>query len=269
MLKLKGNSLHHMEMMNTRQPEPHDPHRIGESGKEVIELPDRQATDPRPHARPALVCVLMGGIVIAWLSMGSTDLLRAGENPTPPATKASAKATPKSQKGWRFTDIEGKDHEPFAKESVKFLVVVFIGTDCPISNYYQPTLNRLARRYEGKGVRFLLFHPDPDVTPEMLKEHAKAFGLESPVFADADFALASRLEASTVPEAFVIARDGQTKYRGRIDDTYAAWGKKRREPGSHDLRDALEAVLSGKAVASPTTKAIGCYIPLELAKKKR
>lgn len=257
-----------MEMMNTRQPEPHDRHRVEASGKEVIELLDRPNTGSHPHARLALACVLMGGIVIAWLVMGSIDQLRAGENPTPPATKASVKATPKRQQGWKFTDIEGKDHEPFAEESVEFLVVVFIATDCPISNYYQPTLNRLAHRYKGKGVRFLLFHPDPDVTPEMLKEHANAFKIESPVCADADFALARRLEANTVPEAFVIACDGQTKYRGRIDDTYAAWGKKRRAPGSHDLRDALEAVLSGEAVPSPATKAIGCYIPLELADKK-
>ena len=214
----------------------------------------------------------MGGIVKASLFTGSIDQMSAREDPTLPASKEpakeTAKETPSSRQEWRFTDIEGKDHDPFAEQSVRFLVVVLIGADCPVANYCRPRLNRLAHRYKDKGVRFLLFHPDPDVTPEMLKEHAKAFGIESPVFADADFTLARQLEASTVPEAFVVARDGQTKYRGRIDDTYAAWGKKRRAPGSHDLRDALEAVLSGKAVASPTTKAIGCYIPLELADKQ-
>jgi len=29
----------------------------------------------------------------------------------------------------------------------------------------------------------------------------------------------------------------------------------------HDLRDALDAVLAGKAVSNPVTQAIGCYIP--------
>ena len=90
--------------------------------------------------------------------------------------------------------------------------MVFIATDCPIANYYQPTIRRLAERYEGKGVRFLLFHTDPEVAPEKLKEHAEAFKIASPVFVDADFSLARRLEASTTPEAFVIARDGLTKY---------------------------------------------------------
>ncbi|MGI9244907.1 MAG: redoxin domain-containing protein [Verrucomicrobiales bacterium] len=204
-----------------------------------------------------------GGLILALFFICSMCQPAAGQAPTPPATGE----VQRGRQHWNFTDVEGKEHAPFADESVRFLVVVFIATDCPIANYYQPTINRLAERYREKGVRFLLFHPDPDVTQEKIREHAKAFKISPPVFADTKFALARRLKASATPEAFVIARDGSTKYRGRIDDIYAAWGKRRRKPTSHDLQEALDAVLAGKTVASPTTKPIGCYIPLELPTK--
>jgi hypothetical protein len=63
------------------------------------------------------------------------------------------------------------------------------------------------------------------------------------------------------PEAAVLAPDGKVVYRGRIDDRYADYGKRRPEPTQRDLRDALDAVLENKPVRAPTTKVIGCYLP--------
>ena len=47
------------------------------------------------------------------------------------------------------------------------------------------------------------------------------------------------------PEAAVFAADGSIKYRGRINDLYVDLGKKRNAATTHDLRDALDAVLAG------------------------
>ena len=66
---------------------------------------------------------------------------------------------------------------------------------------------------------------------------------------------------STTPEVAVIGASGQVLYRGRIDNLYAALGKKRPEATEKDLRRALDEVLSGSRVSTPETKAIGCYIP--------
>jgi hypothetical protein len=62
------------------------------------------------------------------------------------------------------------------------------------------------------------------------------------------------------PEAAVIARGGRLVYRGRIDDWYAAPGKKRQRVTRQDLRDALDSVAKGKRVKEKETKAIGCFI---------
>jgi hypothetical protein len=63
------------------------------------------------------------------------------------------------------------------------------------------------------------------------------------------------------PEAVVVTPAGVIKYRGRIDDRYIALGQQRRVVTSHDLRDAIDAVIGGKAVPHAETEAVGCFIP--------
>jgi hypothetical protein len=66
--------------------------------------------------------------------------------------------------------------------------------------------------------------------------------------------------AEVTPEAVVLDRKSVVRYRGRIDDLYAALGKKRARVTRHDLRDALDSIAAGKRVKQKETKAIGCLI---------
>jgi hypothetical protein len=49
-------------------------------------------------------------------------------------------------------------------------------------------------------------------------------------------------------------------YRGRIDDQYSSFGKRRPAPTARDLEDLLTAVVKGEQVKFKTTPAVGCYI---------
>ena len=62
---------------------------------------------------------------------------------------------------------------------------------------------------------------------------------------------------------------GAVRYRGRIDDAYSA--RLRRNPiiSSHDLADALAAVVSGKPVVRAVTTPVGCAIDLDPAAAAR
>jgi thiol-disulfide isomerase/thioredoxin len=162
---------------------------------------------------------------------------------------------------WKFQSIDGKEIAPFADESGKLLVAVFVTTDCPVANYFQPTLRRLGEKYAERGVTLVLFHSDPAVDREKAATHAEEYGIEAPVVLDPDFEVAKRLDAEVTPEAFVITRAGEVTYRGRINDMYADFGKKRRAPRNNDLDDAITAALEGREVSAPRTKPIGCYIP--------
>lgn len=139
-------------------------------------------------------------------------------------------------------------------------VVVAFSIDCPISNGYVPTLNRIAETYQDRGVQVAAINPNDSQSAEAIAKHVQEF---KPVFAmirDANGEIATSLGLTVCPEACVLDREGNVCYRGRIDDRYSRRGGAADEPGSFELRDAIEAVLAGKEVARPRTKAIGCPI---------
>lgn len=159
-----------------------------------------------------------------------------------------------------FEDIHGKQHTVLNPPRDEVSVVVFITTDCPIANSYQPTLSRMAEQFSGQGVSFYLVHPSSRVTARAAKKHAEDFQLDSPIILDHSQVIAKHLSAKVTPEAFVIDDTGKTRYRGRIDNLYAGFGKKRRQPTQHDLRDAITATLSDQSTVMRKTDAIGCRI---------
>ena len=94
-----------------------------------------------------------------------------------------------------------------------------------------------------------------------IEDHADDFELSIPVILDGDQTLASRVDAKVTPEAIVIPRGSEKAvYRGKIDNLYEGYGKKRRRANKHYLNDALTQLLTGKEIALPSTKPIGCYI---------
>ncbi|MEM7391232.1 MAG: redoxin family protein, partial [Verrucomicrobiota bacterium] len=161
----------------------------------------------------------------------------------------------------RIRDVRGKLHFPFHRTSgAKAMAMVFIAPDCPIANYYQPTLRRLHKAYADRGIPFFLVHSDPDLTAEEVIEHAETYKIEAPVVLDAERAYAKKFGARVTPEVFVIDRNATVLYSGRIDDTYTGFGRKRPKPRTHDLKDALEAIVTGEKIKRPKTKAVGCFI---------
>ncbi|HYV35697.1 MAG TPA: redoxin family protein [Gemmataceae bacterium] len=160
-----------------------------------------------------------------------------------------------------FLDITGKTHYPLEVKDAKAVVLIFVTTDCPISNYYTSEINALVKDYAGKPVRFFVIHVDPDLKPADAAAHAKTYGLDCTILIDAKHRLVKTAGVTITPEAAVLTPDGKIVYRGRIDDVYAELGKRRIEPDQRDLREALSQVLAGQAVKVAETKAVGCPIP--------
>lgn len=155
-----------------------------------------------------------------------------------------------SGKAWQSAD---------AMKDAKAAVVVFLGTECPVNNQYAGTLAKLHAEYRPKGVTFVGVNSNSQDDAVEVAKHAKEYGLTFAVLKDADAKIADRFAAERTPEAFVLTPNGEVAYRGRIDDQYGR-GVKRTAPTKRDLADALDAVLAGKAVATPNTEVIGCLI---------
>ena len=135
-------------------------------------------------------------------------------------------------------------------------VLVFVAVDCPISNGYAPELQRVRADYPG--VPFTLVYAA--ATPAAAKAHAAAYGYTWPAVVDPHGLLAARVGATVTPEVAVVADGGRLLYRGRVDDRYAAFGRKRTVATTRELRDALDAVTTGRTVPVALTKAVGCPI---------
>ena len=148
-------------------------------------------------------------------------------------------------------------------------LLLFIASDCPISNGYAPEIQRICGAYAPNGVRCLLVYEDVGVTPDAVCKHLTDFRYAPlPAAIDADGQLARRVGASVTPEAAIVDRQGATRYRGRIDNLYATFGRQRRIVTEHDLQAALDLVVAGKPVAVPETTAIGCFIvPPDMRRK--
>jgi thiol-disulfide isomerase/thioredoxin len=160
-----------------------------------------------------------------------------------------------------LADAAGKPALPAALADKKAVVVVFLSFDCPVSCSYSPTLAALHKTYAGKDVAFLGVNASDDLTAGEVARKAKEFNLPFPVLKDDRFKAADALKAKTAPEAFVLDHNRVLRYRGRIDNGYWARLKKNRKTTQHDLRDALDDVLAGKAPRTPATTAVGCPIP--------
>ena len=163
-------------------------------------------------------------------------------------------------------DLDGRAIRPFATGAAAS-VVFFVATDCPVSNAYAPAIQRVCREFAPRGVGCSLMYEDVDTAASsapldrQVRAHLDEYkhtGL--PAALDRRRVVATAVRATITPTAVVVDRQGAVRYRGRVDNLYAALGKTRQQITSHDLRDALDAVLAGRPVAHPETEAIGCFI---------
>jgi hypothetical protein len=160
----------------------------------------------------------------------------------------------------QLRDVDGVLHSPLQLHEAKAAVLIFIGVDCPISNSYTPMLNQMMHDYAGQRVDFYMVYSDPNLPPADARRHSRDFGYLCPSLLDPDQKLMKKLHASVTPQAVVVDASGTTVYRGRIDNWYEDFGKQRFAPTTHDLKDAIDAVLAGKKVATAVTRAVGCPI---------
>jgi len=163
----------------------------------------------------------------------------------------------------RIADLTGREVDPLRATDAKAIVLLFIRTDCPISNRYAPEVRRLQDKFAPKGVTFWLVYPDPSESVEVISQHIKEYRYSLDALRDTQHALVRTTGVQVTPEAavFVPERGGpRMVYRGRIDDRYVAFGKERPAPSTHDLERVLDSILKGEPITIKTTLAIGCFI---------
>ena len=201
--------------------------------------------------------------MIPWLPTACVALLACSAALAAPAGPQTRPATAPAAEAVSVLDLDGKATRPLDLGESKAAVILFIRTDCPISNGYTPEILRICDAYAARGVRFYLVHADPDLTATDARKHADAFGLSKAsctILMDGKRTLVQACGVRVTPEAAVFDPAGKIVYGGRIDDKWLGYGKARAEPTVRDLRVALDAVLAGRPVPAAQGRAIGCPI---------
>lgn len=144
----------------------------------------------------------------------------------------------------------------------KALVIIFMCNHCPYVKHVAPELKRLSDDYIPRDVGFIGISSNdvetyPEDSLEKMAEEAATRQYRFPYAIDLDQSVAKAYRAACTPDIFVF--DGQQKlvYRGQLDDSRP---KNDKPLNGHDLRAALEAILSGKSVSADQKPSIGCNI---------
>lgn len=161
--------------------------------------------------------------------------------------------------GGGAVDLAGHPMDPFESPAAA-RVLVFVRTDCPVTNRYAPELQRIAAEFGSRGVRFWLIYPDASEQPDAIQRHIADYHFPGTPLRDPHHVLVDRAQATVAPEAAVFDSGGRLMYLGRIDDRYVELGKSRPAPTTHDLESAISAVLHGTPVSPAKTRAVGCSL---------
>src|SRR5262249_10841425 len=116
--------------------------------------------------------------------------------------------------------VDGKVRSLSDYRGKKAVVVVIVGTECPISNLYVVTLAEMHQKYSDRGVQLLAVTSNDQAPSDESPAHAKERTLPFPVLKDEDHSVVDALGGSRTPEAFLLDADGVIRYTGRIDDQY-------------------------------------------------
>jgi len=163
---------------------------------------------------------------------------------------------------FRLPDTNGKIVSLADFKNAPALLVIFMCNHCPYVKHIRQGLAQLGRDYQAKGAGIVGINSNdaanyPADSPAKMKEEMQVAGYTFPYLYDETQAVAKAYRAACTPDIYLF--DGRQKlvYRGQFDDSRPGSGV--RVTGM-DLRDALDAVLSGKPVEKEQIPSIGCNI---------
>lgn len=160
--------------------------------------------------------------------------------------------------------LDGAMASPLEGAPGSLALFVFLAEGCPIARALSPEIERIGTRAAQAGVEVALVYPDRFSTPDGIREHQRDFGLSLPALRDPAHVVVDAVGATISPEAALIRfrpdRGFDLLYRGRVNDLFAAPGRRRPSATSNDLAAALEAALDGRMPDPARTAAVGCII---------
>lgn len=210
-----------------------------------------------------LLAFVIGFAGVAPLPAAEPVVERAAGN-----SKPSAQIVGRRIPNFVLSTADGKQAGLADFGDKQFLMVVFLGTECPIGNAFVPVLRDLEQQYREKKVGVVAINASPGDTPEAIEKHVEDYDVTFPVLVDTRQETVSLFGAKRLSEVFLLDARRTVRYHGRIDDRFG-YDYKRDEPSRHDLKQALDELLAEKPVSVAETETAGCLITLRAQQKKK
>jgi len=156
---------------------------------------------------------------------------------------------------FKLPDAAGKEHSLASLKGSKGTVLIFVSTNCPVSNAYNERMEKLAQDFKARGIHVVGINSNVTESSDMIKAHAAERKLSFPILKDKASMIADRLGAQRTPEVFFLDANNKLVYHGSIDNAQNA-----QMVNASYLRTAAEEVLAGKPVSQTQAKAFGCTI---------
>jgi len=179
---------------------------------------------------------------------------QAQNEPSPQAAKVKPGDTAPA---FTLTDQSGKSVS-LSDFKDKILVMEWINPDCPFSKRHtnRATLNNLVKKYAEKDVAFLAINSTHYFTVAKNKAWHTKHAYNHPILDDHDGKVGRAYVAKTTPDIRIIDAKGTLAYSGAIDDDPRGRAK---DPNSYIVK-ALDELLAGKKVSTPSTTPYGCSV---------
>lgn len=157
--------------------------------------------------------------------------------------------------------VDGKSYSLADFKDAKLVVVVFSCNHCPFVLGSDDRLKALYTAYKPRGVAWVAINSNetthhPDDSFEHMTARAREDKLPWPYLRDESQEVARAYGALRTPHFYVFDADRRLRYTGRMDDNPMDASK----ATTHELADALGALLAGKAPPVPLTNPIGCNV---------
>ena len=157
--------------------------------------------------------------------------------------------------------VDGRSYSLADFADFPVLVLVFSCVHCPYVVGCEERMMRFDADYKSRGAAFVAINSNAETTYADdslagMQARAAERGFEFPFLHDQTQEVALAYGALKTPHFFVFDIARRLRYTGRMDDNP-------RHPGQEttsELRDAVDALLSGQVVAPELTNPIGCNV---------
>ena len=157
--------------------------------------------------------------------------------------------------------IDGKMHSLADYDDKEILVIIIMCNHCPYVQAVDDRLVQLQEKFVERNVQLVGINPNdgikyPEDNFEGMVKRAKEKGYNFPYLRDEDQSIAKKYQAQCTPDIYVYNKERALCYHGQIDDNWQHPEK----VTSHDLNDAIQALLEGETPSSNQYPSMGCSI---------